>query len=171
MKNQISTIPHRQPLFAARAAAGRSIAKARQISSTSSTAAVASNTTSNNQSKNQCNAMCQNISYEPTVSSSLTPFGECLHCSLPPVDNDSVQVACDDCSSFICNVCHWCHEYQANHEIRVCDRCDAFYCRSCDEMDQCEDCNEVVCGNCSTLMSCKFCGCGLCEDCATACGR
>ena len=67
--------------------------------------------------------------------------------------------------------CHWCHEYQANHSIRVCDRCDAFYCRQCDEMDQCEDCSEVVCGGCSTLMSCKFCGCGLCEDCATACGR
>ena len=67
--------------------------------------------------------------------------------------------------------CHWCHEFQANHEIRVCDRCDAFYCRGCDEMDQCEDCSEVVCNTCSTLMSCKFCGCGLCEDCATACGR
>jgi hypothetical protein len=67
--------------------------------------------------------------------------------------------------------CHWCHEFQANHEIRVCDRCDAFYCRACDEMDQCEDCSEVVCNTCSTLMSCKFCGCGLCEDCATACGR
>ena len=53
----------------------------------------------------------------------------------------------------------------------MCDRCDAFYCTQCDEMDQCEDCSEVVCGNCSTLMSCKFCGCGLCEDCATACGR
>mmetsp|Transcript_30030 Transcript_30030/g.66055 ORF Transcript_30030/g.66055 Transcript_30030/m.66055 type:complete len:1225 (+) Transcript_30030:288-3962(+) len=83
----------------------------------------------------------------------------------------AVQVSCDDCHSFICTACHWCHEYQANHEIRVCDRCDAFYCRGCDEMDQCEDCSEVVCGGCSTLMSCKFCGCGLCEDCATACGR
>lgn len=83
----------------------------------------------------------------------------------------AVQVSCDDCHSYICTACHWCHEYQANHEIRVCDRCDAFYCRGCDEMDQCEDCSEVVCGGCSTLMSCKFCGCGLCEDCATACGR
>ncbi|KAL7547296.1 hypothetical protein ACHAWF_016647 [Thalassiosira exigua] len=82
-----------------------------------------------------------------------------------------VQVSCDDCRSFICDACHWCHEFQANHEIRVCDRCDAFYCRGCDEMDQCEDCSEVVCNTCSTLMSCKFCGCGLCEDCATACGR
>merc|ERR1712032_607570 len=65
----------------------------------------------------------------------------------------------------------WCHEYQANHEIRVCDRCDAFYCKACDEMDQCEDCGEVVCSGCGILCSCKFCGCGLCEDCATACGR
>mmetsp|Transcript_16769 Transcript_16769/g.37704 ORF Transcript_16769/g.37704 Transcript_16769/m.37704 type:complete len:158 (-) Transcript_16769:371-844(-) len=96
--------------------------------------------------------------------------GDCLHCGAPPI-HSGVQVSCDDCRSYICNGCHWCHEFQANHEIRVCDRCDAFYCRSCDEMDQCEDCSEVVCGNCSTLMSCKFCGCGLCEDCATACGR
>ncbi|KAL3795059.1 hypothetical protein HJC23_006380 [Cyclotella cryptica] len=88
-----------------------------------------------------------------------------------PANATRVQVSCDDCRSFICDGCHWCHEFQANHEIRVCDRCDAFYCRACDEMDQCEDCSEVVCNTCSTLMSCKFCGCGLCEDCATACGR
>ncbi|KAK1741881.1 hypothetical protein QTG54_007454, partial [Skeletonema marinoi] len=112
-----------------------------------------------------------------------TVVGNCLHCNAPPPprssedsDPDSaaatrVQVSCDDCRSFICDGCHWCHEFQANHEIRVCDRCDAFYCRGCDEMDQCEDCSEVVCNTCSTLMSCKFCGCGLCEDCATACGR
>lgn len=110
--------------------------------------------------------------------------GVCLHCSLepPPVDGSltttttgqtapGIQVSCDECHSFICSACHWCHEYQANHEIRVCDRCDAFYCKQCDEMDQCEDCGEVVCGGCGSLCSCKFCGCGLCEDCATACGR
>lgn len=113
--------------------------------------------------------------------------GVCLHCGLepPPAYSDSythdnsvssntapgIQVSCDDCHSFICSACHWCHEYQANHEIRVCDRCDAFYCKKCDEMDQCEDCGEVVCGGCGALCSCKFCGCGLCEDCATACGR
>jgi hypothetical protein len=83
----------------------------------------------------------------------------------------NIQVRCDECQSYICNGCHWCHEFQANHEIRVCDRCDAFYCRNCDEMDQCDDCGEVVCGSCSTLLSCKFCGGGLCEECATACGR
>ena len=83
----------------------------------------------------------------------------------------NIQVRCDDCRRYICNGCHWCHEFQANHEIRVCDRCDAFYCRTCDEMDQCDDCGEVVCGSCSTLLSCKFCGGGLCEECATACGR
>mmetsp|Transcript_1086 Transcript_1086/g.1992 ORF Transcript_1086/g.1992 Transcript_1086/m.1992 type:complete len:1016 (-) Transcript_1086:16-3063(-) len=104
------------------------------------------------------------------LNSSDDVLGTCLHCSNPTSTN-GVQVSCDDCRSWICNACHWCHEFQANHEIRVCDRCDAFYCRQCDEMDQCEDCSEVVCGNCSTLMSCKFCGCGLCEDCATACGR
>jgi len=82
-----------------------------------------------------------------------------------------IQVSCDECHSFICTACHWCHEYQANHEIRVCDRCDAFYCKGCDEMDQCEDCGEVVCDGCGALCSCKFCGCGLCGDCATACGR
>lgn len=114
-------------------------------------------------------------------------IGVCLHCGLepPPPYSDScthdnsvlsntasgIQVSCDDCHSFICSTCHWCHEYQANHEIRVCDRCDAFYCKKCDEMDQCEDCGEVVCGGCGALCSCKFCGCGLCEDCATACGR
>lgn len=92
----------------------------------------------------------------------------CLHCSSAATD---IQVRCDECSSYICTACHWCHEYQANHEIRVCDRCDAFYCRGCDEMDQCDDCGEVVCASCSTLLSCKFCGGGLCEDCATACGR
>ena len=92
----------------------------------------------------------------------------CLHCSTKTSD---IQVRCDECSSFICSNCHWCHEFQGNHEIRVCDRCDAFYCRACDEMDQCDDCGEVVCASCSTLLSCKFCGGGLCEDCATACGR
>jgi len=93
----------------------------------------------------------------------------CLHCEKP---SDTWQVKCDECqSSFICNDCHWCHEYQGNHEIRVCDRCDAYYCYHCDEMDQCEDCGEVVCSSCSTLLSCKFCGGGLCEECATACGR
>ncbi len=87
------------------------------------------------------------------------------------VGDSKIQVRCDDCRGYICNECHWCHEFQANHEIRVCDRCDSFYCRGCDEMDQCDDCGEVVCGGCSTLLSCKFCGGGLCEDCATACGR
>lgn len=118
----------------------------------------------------------------------------CLHChqkvkNMPRIgvidddergENDSnggycgdsnIQVRCDDCRGYICNGCHWCLEFQANHEIRVCDRCDAFYCRGCDEMDQCDDCGEVVCGSCSTMLSCKFCGGGLCEDCATACGR
>ncbi|GMI40692.1 hypothetical protein TeGR_g3595, partial [Tetraparma gracilis] len=98
--------------------------------------------------------------------------GSCLHCGAaaspsPP----NVQVSCDSCRSFVCTACHWCHEFAASHEVRVCDRCDAFFCGGCDEMDQCDDCSEVVCGSCSTLMSCKFCGCGLCEDCATACGR
>jgi len=92
----------------------------------------------------------------------------CLHCQ--SMSND-IQVHCDECQAYVCEECHWCHEYQANHEIRVCDRCDAFYCRGCDEMDQCEDCGEVVCASCSTLLSCKFCGGGLCEECATACGR
>ncbi|KAL3914005.1 MAG: hypothetical protein SGILL_006269, partial [Bacillariaceae sp.] len=86
-------------------------------------------------------------------------------------EDENIQVRCDECQSYICNGCHWCHEFQANHEIRVCDRCDAFYCKQCDEMDQCDDCGEVVCGSCSTLLSCKFCGGGLCEECATACGR
>ena len=98
----------------------------------------------------------------------------CLHCHRimrSPGSTRNVQVACNDCTGYICNDCHWCHEFQANHEIRVCDRCDAYYCRGCDEMDQCDDCGEVVCGSCSTLLSCKFCGGGLCEDCATACGR
>ncbi|KAL3924874.1 MAG: hypothetical protein SGILL_000783 [Bacillariaceae sp.] len=81
---------------------------------------------------------------------------------------ENIQVRCDECQAYICNGCHWCHEFQANHEIRVCDRCDAFYCKACDEMDQCDDCGEVVCGSCSTLLSCKFCGGGLCEECATA---
>ena len=94
----------------------------------------------------------------------------CLHC-FATADQNDIQVRCDECSSYICSHCHWCHEFQANHEIRVCDRCDAFYCRACDEMDQCDDCGEVVCAACSTLLSCKFCGGGLCEDCATACGR
>lgn len=92
----------------------------------------------------------------------------CLHCRTVSTE---VQVRCDECNAYVCNSCHWCHEFQANHEIRVCDRCDAFYCRSCDEMDQCDDCGEVVCASCSTLLSCKFCGGGLCEECATACGR
>jgi hypothetical protein len=92
----------------------------------------------------------------------------CLHCHSRSAD---IQVRCDECQSYICQTCHWCHEFQANHEIRVCDRCDAFYCRTCDEMDQCDDCGEVVCASCSTLLSCKFCGGGLCEECATACGR
>lgn len=94
----------------------------------------------------------------------------CLHCRQIAEEGD-VQVRCYDCSRYICSDCHWCHEFQANHEIRVCDRCDAFYCRHCDEMDQCDDCGEVVCASCSTLLSCKFCGGGLCEECATACGR
>ena len=93
----------------------------------------------------------------------------CLHCRTEATQ--TVQVRCDECNSYICQDCHWCHEFQANHEIRVCDRCDAFYCRGCDEMDQCDDCGEVVCASCSTLLSCKFCGGGLCEECATACGR
>jgi hypothetical protein len=103
----------------------------------------------------------------------------CLHCGQPAPSRGSgftlvpsvVQVSCDECGSYICRQCHWCHEFQANHEIRVCERCDGFYCRVCDEMDQCEGCSEVVCGNCTSLMSCKFCGGGLCDDCATACGR
>ncbi|KAL7577658.1 hypothetical protein ACA910_015171 [Epithemia clementina (nom. ined.)] len=102
----------------------------------------------------------------PNNSSSIEDV--CLHCQSHSLQ---VQVRCDECSAFICSHCHWCHEFQANHEIRVCDRCDAFYCRACDEMDQCDDCGEVVCGTCSTLLSCKFCGGGLCEECATACGR
>jgi len=107
--------------------------------------------------------------------------GYCLHCRLPPPPSDGsgsstptalgIQVSCDECHAFICSSCHWCHEFQANHEIRVCDRCDAFFCKACDEMDQCEDCGEVVCTGCGSLCSCKFCGCGLCEECATACGR
>jgi hypothetical protein len=107
--------------------------------------------------------------------------GYCLHCHLPPPPTDGsgsstptalgIQVSCDECHAFICSSCHWCHEFQANHEIRVCDRCDAFFCKACDEMDQCEDCGEVVCTGCGSLCSCKFCGCGLCEECATACGR
>eukprot|EP00934_Nitzschia_sp_Nitz4_P006143 Nitzschia sp. Nitz4//scaffold273_size25297//16228//20551//NITZ4_008320-RA/size25297-snap-gene-0.5-mRNA-1//1//CDS//3329545259//6133//frame0 len=92
----------------------------------------------------------------------------CMHCHSTSVD---AKVRCEECHAYICENCHWCHEFQANHEIRVCDRCDAFYCRNCDEMDQCDDCGEVVCASCCTLLSCKFCGGGLCEDCATACGR
>lgn len=92
----------------------------------------------------------------------------CLHCQ---AESTEIQVQCDECSAYICDSCHWCHEFQANHEIRVCDRCDASFCRGCDEMDQCDDCAEVVCASCSTLLSCKFCGGGLCEECATACGR
>lgn len=95
--------------------------------------------------------------------------GGCLHCRRNA--HTDIQVRCDECQAYICQNCHWCHEFQANHEIRVCDRCDAFYCRTCDEMDQCDDCGEVVCASCSTLLSCKFCGGGLCEECATACGR
>ncbi|KAL7441925.1 hypothetical protein ACHAXH_008308 [Discostella pseudostelligera] len=106
----------------------------------------------------------------PCSNASTAAMTSSFAASCPPPAT-RVQVSCDDCRSFICDGCHWCHEFQANHEIRVCDRCDAFYCRGCDEMDQCEDCSEVVCNTCSTLMSCKFCGCGLCEDCATACGR
>lgn len=93
----------------------------------------------------------------------------CLHCH--NITSTDIQVRCYECSRYVCGQCHWCHEFQANHEIRVCDRCDAFYCRGCDEMDQCDDCAEVVCMSCSTLLSCKFCGCGLCEECAIACGR
>ena len=100
-----------------------------------------------------------------TLQESKSP---CLHCHNK---GGGVQVSCDECASHICNDCHWCHEFQANHEIRVCDRCDGFYCKACDEMDQCDDCGEVVCGGCSSLLSCKFCGGGLCPDCATACGK
>ena len=39
----------------------------------------------------------------------------------------AVLVSCINCHLFICTTWHWCHEYQANHEIRVSDRCDAFY--------------------------------------------
>jgi hypothetical protein len=95
-------------------------------------------------------------------------LSRCLHCH---TESTEIQVRCDECSAYICDSCHWCHEFQANHEIRVCDRCDAFYCRACDEVDQCDDCAEVVCASCSTLLSCKFCGGGICEECATACGR
>ena len=106
----------------------------------------------------------------------------CLHCQqpFPPfttkqdfrrLQEEHVQVRCEGCTNYICSDCHWCHEYQANHEIRVCDRCEGFYCKLCDEMDQCDDCGEVVCQHCTTLLSCKFCGGGLCEECATACGR
>jgi hypothetical protein len=95
----------------------------------------------------------------------------CLHCDRPRGGDNHVQVRCDECSNFICTSCHWCHEFQGNHEIRVCGYCDVFYCKECDEMDQCDDCQETVCGSCSTLLTCKFCGGGLCEECATACGR
>jgi len=106
---------------------------------------------------------------EFTVSgTTLQQGGNCLHCHSK---SGGIQVSCDECAAYICNDCHWCHEFQANHEIRVCDRCDGFYCRACDEMDQCDDCGEVVCGGCSSLLSCKFCGGGLCPDCATACGK
>ncbi|CAB9497594.1 Far upstream element-binding protein 1 [Seminavis robusta] len=103
-------------------------------------------------------------------SNTMSGEGGCLHCHKSATTSD-IQVRCDECQAYICQTCHWCHEFQANHEIRVCDRCDAFYCRTCDEMDQCDDCGEVVCASCSTLLSCKFCGGGLCEECATACGR
>lgn len=103
-------------------------------------------------------------------SNTMSGEGGCLHCHKSTTPSD-IQVRCDECQAYICQNCHWCHEFQANHEIRVCDRCDAFYCRTCDEMDQCDDCGEVVCASCSTLLSCKFCGGGLCEECATACGR
>lgn len=140
-----------------------------------------SSNSSNNDNNNTTNDLTVVEVFDPTV---------CLHCheaatastatgttatntagSSSSDNNNNVQVRCDECNAFICNTCHWCHEFQANHEIRVCDRCDAFYCKSCDEMDQCDDCGEVVCATCSTLLSCKFCGGGLCEDCATACGR
>jgi hypothetical protein len=110
----------------------------------------------------------------PSVQSQLSAVRHsngCLHCHTEDTSENNVQVRCDECGAYICDECHWCHEYQANHEIRVCDRCDGFYCKGCDEMDQCEDCGEVVCASCSTLLSCKFCGGGLCEECATACGR
>ena len=105
------------------------------------------------------------------MANSTPDLTKCLHCNTAVPSNDQIQVSCDDCHAYICQTCHWCHEYQGNHEIRVCDRCDAFYCRRCDEMDVCSDCLEVVCGSCTTLMSCKFCGVGLCEDCAVCCGR
>jgi len=43
------------------------------------------------------------------------------------------KLLCDDCRFlFVCDGCHWCHEFQANHILKVCDRCDAFYCRGCE---------------------------------------
>lgn len=95
----------------------------------------------------------------------------CLHCGAPTSSEVGIQVSCDECNAFLCNNCHWCHEFQANHEIRVCERCDGFFCRKCDEMDQCDSCQEVVCSGCASLLSCKFCGAGMCEECATGCGR
>jgi len=83
--------------------------------------------------------------------------------------SSNTQIRCYECPAYICNNCHWCHDF--GHIIRQCDRCQACYCKSCDEMDQCDDCGTIVCASCSTLLSCKFCGGGLCEDCATACGR
>ncbi|GKY91988.1 hypothetical protein MPSEU_000170400 [Mayamaea pseudoterrestris] len=106
-----------------------------------------------------------------TTANTNSNTNRCLHCHTNASTTTNIQVRCDECSSYICGDCHWCHEYQANHEIRVCDRCDIFVCRHCDEMDQCEYCGEVVCKLCATLLRCKFCGGSLCEDCATACGR
>ena len=105
-----------------------------------------------------------------TTATTTTTPSSCLHCGHT---RTSIQVRCDACNAYICNACHWCHEFQAHHEIRVCDRCDAFYCRDCDTMDQCDECAEVTCGACrnSTWLACKFCGGSVCDDCATACGR
>jgi hypothetical protein len=125
---------------------------------------------SDRRTKQDTHTISSLVKVEDGSASSQSLSGACLHCQ-QVVSSDRVQKRCWECQAYICQGCHWCREYQANHEIRVCDRCEAHYCRACDEMDHCDDCGEVVCASCSTLLSCKFCGGGLCEECATACGR
>jgi KH domain len=91
----------------------------------------------------------------------------CLHCC----KSNEVQLACDSCDAFVCVECHWCHEFQANHEIRVCDTCNSFLCKKCEVMEQCHDCGKVICKSCGALLICKFCGAALCEECAKACAK
>lgn len=124
------------------------------------------------QSSNSNNSVCSVSSSDRSSSSSRSRSQlHCLHCGVASSSDSGIQVSCDECNAFLCNKCHWCHEFQANHEIRVCERCDGFFCRKCDEMDQCDACQEVVCSSCASLLSCKFCGAGMCEECATGCGR